>query len=290
MREFAVLQGVCDPDALLADIQRRDAEDFAQRPQDLIELCSDWREHHSHSYASRASRDQHRNEIKTEAPRKERAELSQERAIEGASRLALAAMLTRKLTLRHSAWVDSVDASEAALDGFKILPNWGDRKEPLCWSARSSALRVMAAFVSTIVRWWNFLPQNALMHCFRRGLDQGHQASPVHRDRARHANGSTFYASGRGMARFSRETVFDDIVALDPAVVLDHGDPQSLRPAQRIRALEAYVDLFGGGGWRGLSTPRIQVHRFASPELSDTVKRLWDTGIENPEVRGLLPR
>ena len=34
-----------DPDALLADIRRRDAEDFAERPQDLIELCSDWREH-----------------------------------------------------------------------------------------------------------------------------------------------------------------------------------------------------------------------------------------------------
>jgi hypothetical protein len=46
MREFALLQSVPDPDALLADIRRRDAEDFAERPQDLIELCSDWREHH----------------------------------------------------------------------------------------------------------------------------------------------------------------------------------------------------------------------------------------------------
>ena len=45
MREFTVLQGVLDPDALLADIRRRDAEEFAQRPQDLLELCSDWREH-----------------------------------------------------------------------------------------------------------------------------------------------------------------------------------------------------------------------------------------------------
>ena len=43
---MAVLEGVTDPDALLANIRRRDAEEFAQRPQDLIELCSDWREHH----------------------------------------------------------------------------------------------------------------------------------------------------------------------------------------------------------------------------------------------------
>ncbi len=86
----------------------------------------------------------------------------------------------------------------------------------------------------------------------------------------------------------SRDTIFDDIVTLDPGVVLDHGDPQSLRPAQRVRALESYVDRYSRGGWRGLSTPRIQVHRFASPELTDSVKRLWDEGIENPEVRDLL--
>jgi hypothetical protein len=42
---------------------------------------------------------------------------------EDASRLALAAMLTRKLTLRHSAESDSVEASEAALDVSKILSN-----------------------------------------------------------------------------------------------------------------------------------------------------------------------
>jgi hypothetical protein len=45
IREFAVGQGVTDPDALLADITRRDAEEYAQRPQDLIEICSDWKDH-----------------------------------------------------------------------------------------------------------------------------------------------------------------------------------------------------------------------------------------------------
>jgi hypothetical protein len=124
MREFAALQGVPDPDALLADIRRRDAEEFAERPQDLVELCSDWREHHR----NRSHREQVETNIATKLKpsieRKERAELSQETAIEGASRLALAAMLTRKLTLRHSADADSVHASEAALDVSKILQNW----------------------------------------------------------------------------------------------------------------------------------------------------------------------
>jgi hypothetical protein len=91
-----------------------------------------------------------------------------------------------------------------------------------------------------------------------------------------------------GRLALSHDSIFDDIVAIDPAVVLDHGDPQTLTPIQRIKALEVYVGRYGGGGWRGLSTPRIQVHRFASPELASTVDRLWRCDIENPEVRQLL--
>ena len=87
-----------------------------------------------------------------------------------------------------------------------------------------------------------------------------------------------------------RETIFADLVWLDPAVPLDHGDPQSLSIHQRTRALEAYVVRYGTGGWRGLQTPSIQVHRFAAAELSEVVARLWAGGIENGEVRELLLR
>ena len=43
--EFATDQGVEDPEALLDDLKKRNAQEFARRPQDLIELCADWREH-----------------------------------------------------------------------------------------------------------------------------------------------------------------------------------------------------------------------------------------------------
>src|SRR5262249_2417314 len=121
IRDFAV---VTDPDALLADITRRDAEEYAQRPQDLIELCSDWKEHqrirsHGEQVATNAA-----NKLKPRNDRAEKAQLSLERALDGASRLALAAMLTRKLTIRHSAESDKIQSSEAALDASKILTDW----------------------------------------------------------------------------------------------------------------------------------------------------------------------
>jgi hypothetical protein len=289
MRVFAALKGVPDPDALLADIRQRDAEEFAERPQDLVELCSDWREHHR----VRSHREQVETNIATKSKpnieRKERAELSQAMAIEGASRLALAAMLTRKLTLRHSADSDNVHASEAALDVSKILLDWGAEtratllERPLFGFASYGRVRFHHRSVV------EFLAAKRLDALLARGISIKSIKRLLFTETEQGAR--TVRPSMRPIAAWlalSRDTIFDDIVALDPAVVLDHGDPQSLRPAQRVRALEAYVDQYGRGGWRGLGTPRVQVHRFASQELTDSVKRLWGQGIENPEARELL--
>lgn len=289
IRNFAVLQGVPDPDALLADIHARDAEEFAERPQDLIELCSDWREHRR----IRTHREQVGTNIATKlkpsTERKERAELSQAKASEGASRLALAAMLTRKLTLRYSADADSVDASEAALDVSKVLPDWpADERvtlleRPLFGFASYGRVRfhhrsVMEFLAAEHLKM--FLDRGVPIKAIKRLLfTETAQGMRVVRPSMRPV--AAWLAS-------SCDTVFEDLVAIEPTVALDHGDPQSLRPAQRIKALEAYVGRYGSGGWRGLRTPKIQVHRFASSELSNAVAKLWRTGIENPEVRDLL--
>ena len=289
MHAFAVVQGVSDPDALLADISQRDAARFAERPQDLIELCADWREHHR----IRSHREQVKTSIETKSKpnteRREGAELSQAAAIEGASRLALAAILTRKLTFRYSAEADRMNASEAALDVSKILQNWGA-------NARATLLqRPLFGFASYgRVRFHHrsvmeFLAAERLNAMLARGDSIKSIKRILFTETAQGAR--AVRPSMRPVAAWlalSRDSIFGDIIALDPAVVLDHGDPQSLRPEQRVRALEAYVDRYGRGGWRGLSVPRIQVHRLASQELTDSLKRLWNQGIENPEVREFL--
>jgi hypothetical protein len=211
--------------------------------------------------------------------------------MEDASRLALAAMLTRKLTLRHSAESDSVEASEAALDVSKIVSD-------LSADERATLLeRPLFGFASygrvrfhhrSVVEYMSARRLEALL---LRGISITAVKRLLFTETAQGTR--TVRPSMRQVAAWlalTRDTVFDDIVALDPAVVLDHGDPQSLTPPQRVKALEAYVGRYGGGGWRGLSTPRIQVHRFASPELPDAVNRLFRSNIENPEVRHLLLR
>lgn len=289
MRAFALAQHVADPDALLDNIRLRDAEEFAERPQDLIEICSDWREHQH----IRTHREQVETNIATKlkprTERKEQAQLSQEKAIDGASRIALAALLTRKLTVRYSADSDSVPASEAALDASKILIDWDAPalatllEKPLFGFASYGRVRFHHRSVL------EYLAAKRLEALLARGIAIKAIKRLLFAETAQ--GNRVVRPSMRPVAAWLalwRETIFDDIVAIDPAVVLDHGDPQSLRPAQRTHALEAYVSLNGAGGWRGLKTPSIQVHRFASAELSEPINHLWRSGIENPEVRDLL--
>ncbi len=290
-RIFAVGQGIPDPDALLEDIRIRDAEEFAGRPQDLIELCADWRDHHR----IRSHFDQVESNIayklKPRTDRPERVELSLEAAVEGASRLALAAMLTRRLTLRHSVESDRVTASEPALDVSRILVDWTTAAQatllerPLFGFASYGRVRFHHRSVV------EFLAARRLDALLARG-------API-KGIKRLLFAET--AQGRMVVRPSMRpvaawlatwhpTILDDLVRLDASVVLDFGDPQSLSIAQRSRALEAYVERHRTGGWRGLQTPSIQVRRFAAEELAGPVSRLWDQGIENSEVRELLLR
>ncbi|QQO12936.1 hypothetical protein JJB99_26365 [Bradyrhizobium diazoefficiens] len=291
MREFAVLQGLTDPDALLADIGEREAQEFAERPQDLIELCSDWREHHR----IRSHREQVESNVATKLkPRtapKERVALSHEVAIEGASRLALAALLTRKLTLRHSADADNIHASEAALDISKVLLDWDAEAQSVLLE------RALFGFASYgRVRFHHrsvleFLAAKRLDTLLARGVPIKSIKRLLFVETAQGTR--TVRPTMRPVAAWLalwHSTILDDVLVLDPAVILNHGDPQSFSPVQRIRALEAYVGRYGRGGWRGLSIPEIQAHRFTCPELAASVKGLWEGEIENPEVRTFLLR
>jgi hypothetical protein len=286
---MAVIEGVTDPDALIADIDRRDAEEFAQRPQDLIELCADWKQHHR----IRSHREQVATNVETKllprADRREKCELTPERAVEGAARLALAATLTRRLTLRYNAESDVAEGTEAALDVRKPLPNWTkEERETLLERALfgfANYGRVRFHHRSVV----EFLAAERL-NTF---LERGKPIKAVKRLLfATTAQGKDIVRpSMRPIAAWmalKHNTIFEEVKRREPVVLFDHGDPQSLTLGQRIEMLRAYAERYGAGGWRGLQTPSIQVHRFASSELAPIVSELWAKGIENPEVRGLL--
>jgi len=285
--EFCRHQGVSDPDLLFEDLRRRNALEFARRPQDLIELCADWREHKR----IRTHRDQVATNVSVKLlPRDDRpepADLSVDKAIEGASRLALAVQMTRRLTIRHSAASDVVD-EEPALDPAIILSDWqaNERKalleRPLFGFASYGRVRFHHRSVA------EYLAAERLVTLRRQGMP----FRALKRLLFAETKGKTIVRPSKrpvaGWLALQEDGIFELLRDNEPAVLLDEGDPESLTQIQRNQALRAYAERYGPGGWRGLQVPHIQVHRFASKELAGEIDRIWCSGVENSDVREVL--
>lgn len=285
--EFARGHDVDDPQALLADLRQRNAQEFARRPQDLLELCADWRDFkrirtHREQVASNI-----RIKLKPRDDRPEPAELSVDKAIDGASRLALAMMTTRRLTIRHSAEADA-GGEKAALDPSIILSDWNpdERKALLERALFGFASYGRVRFHHRSVA--EYLAAERILALRASGMT----ARGLKRLIFAETKGKTIVRpSMRPMAGWlalADDMIFEMLRDHEPAVLLTDGDPESLTLVQRSQALRAYVERYGQGGWRGLSVPHIQIHRFASVELGDEINRLWANGIENPEIREIL--
>ncbi len=288
MQAIAVERGIADVTGLLEAIAARNAHDFAKRPLDFLELCSDWRDHGR----IRAHRHQldHSIEVKLR-PRIDRLErdgVNPAKAREGAARLALAALLTRKLTLWHGR-DDDRSENDSALDPARILTDWshGEIQTLLERSLfgfanygrvrfhHRSAIEFLAAERLTALR-SRGLPDRVVRGLlFATGLDGGRLIKP------------TMSAVAAWLAH-DIPFVCEEVMKHEPSLLLNEGDPESLGLAIREKALVRYVENYGKGGWRGQPVPILQVQRFASKDLSNLIPALWKTGVENPEVREIL--
>lgn len=285
--EFARDQDVGEPERLMEDIKRRNAQEYSRRPQDLIELCTDWRVHKR----IRSHCDQVQTNVRIKLlPREDRpelAELSPDKAREGASRLALAMQLTRRLTIRHNVASDVADG-EAALDPAIILSDWqpNERKalleRPLFGFASYGRVRFHHRSVAEFLaaeRLWTLRERGMPFRALKRLLFATTKGKTIVRPSKRPVV---------GWLALKEKGIFELLRDNEPAVLLNEGDPESLTQTQRNQALRAYSDRYGQGGWRGLSVPDIQVHRFASKELAGEINQIWQEGVENSEVRDVL--
>lgn len=282
-------QGITDADALLTDIKSRNAQDFARRPQDLIELCSDWRSHrrirtHLEQVQSNVSvKLQSRSDARNERP------LADEMALNGASRIALALLLSRRLTIRHSAESDRGDPSDVALDPVDILPTWTAEhraallQRPIFGFASYGRVRFHHRSVVEYLAAYRIdrlilagMPLRAAKRLLFSKTDQDLKiVKPSMRPLA-------------AWLSLWHPSIFDEVCAREPEVLLQYGDPESIRIDLRILVLRAYANQYGRGNWRGTRIPPVQVTRFASDDLQTSVEELWGAGIENPEVCELL--
>lgn len=283
IRHFAANEGVPDPDDLLADINDRDAADFARRPLDLIELCRDWKDGRRIRHLREQIERSVEMKLGVQVDRKELAPLSLEKARDGASRLALAMFLTRNFAVRHSANAGS------ALNPVRVLGDWPHIEH------RTLLERGLFSFASYgCVRFHHrSITEYLAAERFHLLISRGLAIKDVKRQLFEDAFGGVKLIRPRmrpiaAWLAARNDSIFVEILDREPEVLLDYADPSVLALEQKKRALRTYVERYGQGGWRGMHVPQIQVNRIASPELAHEVQRLWSGGIENPDIRKFM--
>jgi hypothetical protein len=286
IQEFAKLRGVPDALAFLATVNQRNALDFVRRPQDLIELIADWNREEGGTHATQVAANI-RVKLLPREDRAEPADVSAQRAREGAMQLALAAMLTRRFTIRHNAESDHLHDG-AAIDPVIILRDWQrDERQallerPLFGFAsygrvrfhHRSVIEYLAAQQLVVLR-----DQGMALGALRRLLFAETQGRLVTRPSLRAV--TSWFAS-------MEPAIFEALRVHDPLALIELGDPQSLSKQQRAQILRRIVEDYGRGGWRGLSIEHVQILRFASPDLAPEISRLWHDGVDSAETRELL--
>lgn len=290
--EFARSRGVENPEALLAAIDAKHAREFARKPQDLIELCDDWREHGGLRAHFEQIQSHVRARLSARPDRREKAALPPAQAQAGAQRLALAVILSRRLTIRYSAGSDGDATGAAPIDPRELLTDW-DPNEVLALLERPIFVeggygRVRFHHRSVM----EFLAARQIHDLIDAGLLAQLAASRMLFGLTG-SNETVLRPSMRPLAAWLallRPDMFERVVKIEPDCLLTQGDPESLTDLQRERALLAFVARYGKGQWRGLEVPNLQVARLAQLGLAGPVQSAWASGVEAPEVRELLLR
>ncbi|NTV09508.1 MAG: ATP-binding protein [Zoogloea sp.] len=290
--EFAASRGVESPEALLSAIDAKHAREFARKPQDLIELCDDWREHGALRAHFEQIKSHVRARLAARPERREKAELSLAKALNGAQRLALAVILSRRLTIRYSAGSDGDSSGAAPIDPRELLADWGPNEvltlleRPIFVEGGYGRVRFHHRSVM------EFLAARQIHDLIEAGLLVQSAACRMLFGRTG-SNETILRPSMRPVAAWLallRTDMFERVVKIEPDCLLTQGDPESLTDLQRERALLGFVARYGKGQWRGLEVPNLQVARLAQLGLAGTVQSAWAAGVEAPEVRELLLR
>jgi hypothetical protein len=289
MRRFAALQGVQDAELFMNTVERADAEVFAERPQDLLELIAYWREHGA--IASHADLIDFNIRSKLAEPNPDRnvaRPLASARALEGATSLAAALTFTRKSSIIVPDQPVDPDRAAASIEANGVLPDWDGRE--------IDALLNRALFDEATygrVRFHHRSIQEYLTARWLYGL--------LNDGKPRRAIEGLLFAarydidlvvpSMRPVAAWMAlwdDRIRDRIIAVAPEVLLEHGDPSSLPVNVRSQLLRTFADLNRGRSHMDASFDLASIRRLADSQLASTVLELLEQHRANEDLRQLL--
>ena len=281
MRRFAAGQGVQDVAAFMDAIAQADANIFAERPQDLLELISYWTEHgRIGSHAEMIAFNIEKKLLETESPdRAEARPLAKAKALKGAMLFAAALTFTRKNSIvLPDQPVDPIRTTQA-INPQGLLPDWPtrDMQTLLGRALFDEATYGRVRFHHRSVR--EYLTAQWLLHLLQSG-------------KSRRAIEGLLFARRYGLDVVvpSMRPIATWLALIAPEILIEYGDPSRLPVEIRAWLLRRFASLNEGRSDTGASFDVTSVRRLADPKLAATVLDLLDRHRENEDVRKLLLR
>jgi hypothetical protein len=267
---------VADSETFIRAIERQGLGTFAQRPGDLLELAEYWKAHGRFgSFAEMTSFSIRQKLAEREMDRADADVLADDRAREGAERVAAALTLGKEFTLRAPGQDPDPTLAAGALDPADILPDW----KP---SERAVLLRrgVFAPATYGRIRFHHRSTQEYLTaQWLKRALDHGcPRAEVMYLLFAEPYGVETAVPSMRVSAAWlalADTKTRDELLDRAPLELIRHGDPRSLPLQTRARLLIAYADQQKEGKVpEGMIEDR-SFWMFSDPALAPAIREAW---------------
>lgn len=267
---------VTDTETFIREIERQGLGTFAQRPGDLLELADYWKAHGRFASFAEMTRFSIAQKLaERDTDRADADILADDRARDGAERVAAALTLGKALTLRAPGQDPDPTLASGALDPAAILPDW----KP---SERAALLRrgVFAPATYGRIKFHHRSTQEYLTaQWLKRALDRGCPRSEVmHLLFAEPYGVQTTVSSMRPATAWlalADVEIRDELLERAPLELIRNGDPRSLPLDVKTRLLIVYADRQKQGK---ISDDMIEYRSFwmfSDPALSPTIREAW---------------
>jgi hypothetical protein len=275
--ELARWAGIADAEAFIREVDRQGLHTFAERPGDLLELAEYGKAHRSFSsFAAMTRFSIMRKLAERDTDRPDADVLTDERAGEGAERIAAALTLGKALTLRVPGQEPDPTLAAGALDPGDVLPDWKPNE-------RAALLRrgVFTPATYGRVRFHHRSTQEYLTaQWLRRMLDSGCPRSEVMGLLFGEPYGvRTAVPSMRPVAAWlalDDPEIRSELLQREPIELIRHGDPRSLPLSDRARLLIVYADRHHAGEVTNDNVEHRSFWMFSHPALAPAIREAWE--------------
>jgi hypothetical protein len=289
IKQFSSHKGVENTGSFIEAIERSDAQIFAERPQDLLDLVSYWKSKNQlGSHYEMLEFNIQKKLIEMNPDHDKERPLSTEDALFGVERLAAAASLQKKNYFILPDKPIDHELESVSINPKEVLPEWySDKIQTLLdRPIFDEAIYGTVKFHHRSVR--EYLTANWLRRLMNSGKSRRLIENMIFNKKY---DVDIVIPSMRPIAAWIAlwdDEIKNKIRKIAPEVLIEHGDPSSLPVDFRKSLLVEIAEFYADRAYTGTSFDVSMVKRLADPALSQTVNNLLKKHRKNDDICSLL--